>query len=78
MHAHHGDLGAHGKTEKHPRNAAPFSNTHTRFDAGVSLVKVGTSVKMSELIIRACMPACLCVPRAYTYAASEGHNYVIT
>ena len=25
MHAHHGDLGMHGITENHRRNAAPFS-----------------------------------------------------
>ena len=37
----------HGKTEKHRRNSAPFSNIQTLFDADVSSVKVDTSVKVT-------------------------------
>ena len=53
MRAHHGDLVAHSKTEKHRKNATPFSNTRTLFDAGVSSVKVDTSVKVAELKLAA-------------------------
>ena len=65
MRAHHGDLAAHGKTEKHRKNDTPFSSSRTLVDAGVSSVKIDTSVKVAKLKLRACMPACLGVPYAY-------------
>ena len=71
MHAHHGDLGAHGKTEKHRRNTAPFSNIHTLIDADVTSVKLDTSVKVSELKLRF---NCEGDARVCVRACVEGHH----
>ena len=59
--AHHGDLG--GKTEKHRKMTLCFL-APPHFSMLVSSVKVDTSVKVAELKLRACLPACLCVPSA--------------
>ena len=49
--AHHSDLQNHSKTEKHIRNAAPFSScpVRTLFDSGITTVKIDRSVKLAEL-----------------------------
>lgn len=44
-----GDLVQHEKTEKLRKNAAPFFSTRSLFDAGVSSIKVDTSIKGAEL-----------------------------
>ena len=43
---HHGDLVAHGKTEKHRKYDSPFSTSH--FVMLVSSVKMDTSVKVAS------------------------------
>ena len=49
--AHHSDLQNHSKTEKHIRNAAPFSSCRVRtlFDSGITTVRIDRSVKLAEL-----------------------------
>ena len=49
MELHEGDLVQNEKTEKHRKNAAPFFSTRSLFDAGVSSIKVDTSIKGAEL-----------------------------
>lgn len=51
--AHHGDLVAHGKTEKHKRNQQPFSASRTLFSMGCRSVTVDESLKSSELKLAA-------------------------
>ena len=58
MRAHHIDLVAHSKMEKHCKNATPFFSTRTLFDAGVSSVKVDTSLKVGELKVCECIYMC--------------------
>ena len=49
--AHHSDLQNHSKTEKHIRNAVPFSSCRVRtlFDSGITTVRIDRSVKLAEL-----------------------------
>lgn len=51
--AHHNDLVIHTKTEKHKKNAAPFSNMRTLFASGITEVNASNSVKTSELRLAA-------------------------
>ncbi|XP_067295921.1 protein FAM200A-like [Pseudorasbora parva] len=53
--AHHSDLLHHSKTEKHVRNAAPFSSVRMRtlFDSGITAVKIDQTVKVTELKLAA-------------------------
>lgn len=47
--AHHTDLVSHSKTEKHKKNATPFSNMRTLFQTGVSKIKASNTIKANEL-----------------------------
>lgn len=51
--AHHADLVNHSKTEKHKKNATPFSNMRTLFQSGISKIKASNAVKASELKLAA-------------------------
>lgn len=53
MRAHKGDLMTHAATDKHKRNAAPFSNMRTVFDTGIKPKTVDISVKKAELKLAA-------------------------
>ena len=47
--AHHTDLINHSQTEKHKKNALPFSNMRTLFSSGISKIKVNNTLKAAEL-----------------------------
>jgi hypothetical protein len=51
--AHRSDLISHGSTDKHRRNAAPFSNARSLFDVGCHTKVVEDTVKMAELKLAA-------------------------
>ena len=47
--AHCSDLSNHRSTQKHKKNALPFSATRTLLDTGIKKVTVDNSTKISEL-----------------------------
>jgi len=50
---YHSDLANHTSTEKHRKNAAPFSNIITLFQSGVTKASANNSVNISELKLAA-------------------------